>query len=390
MLEHPAILGLVVRLIVRGELRRAWRAFRRRVEIGLGIRRITPLPRGPWPALLVEVPELPRDTGGAYRPKWRPQDPAKDPREPFGGESSSRGTDHGWSNCTVTSGAVALAYQTAGRLALWGGDLRHAQGDLEGGTDLYDLRDAWAEYGEELKVKSGAGWSAVVDAHEAGRAIVCQGTGNVPGSGTFDGGHACCIGPETRASDGAWLWGDPTVTDWQWVGAGKIRDYLEAWQSSCAFAVSSPVAPPPDPDPPAPPPAPCYSQAELDAAVARTAAAEEAEAALELTLAGDELVGIWLDWLRAPRATTADAWSRGAWSDPLEDLVDELDGEDLDPCAPGAPARWARGPIPSPASDALAALLIPAAWDGSGWRAGAWRAQSETRSTSSSPAMRAR
>ena len=218
-------------------------------------------------------------------------------------------------------------------------------------------------------MKSGAGWSAVVDAHEAGRAIVIQGTGNVPGSGTFDGGHACCIGVETRSSDGAWLWGDPTVTDWQWVGAGKIRDYAEAWQSSIAFAVSSPTSPAPEPEPP-PPAAPCYSQAELDAAVAAARAAEEAseelEAALELTMAGDAAVVTWLDWLRGPRSTTADAWERGAWSDPTRRSRRRARRRGARSLQGWARlARWARGPLPSPASDALAAMLIPAGWDSS-------------------------
>ena len=51
----------------------------------------------------------------------------------------------------MTSSAIGLAYQSPrGELDLWGGDLRHSQGDLSGGTDLYDARDAWAEFGETL------------------------------------------------------------------------------------------------------------------------------------------------------------------------------------------------------------------------------------------------
>jgi hypothetical protein len=191
---------------------RAWLAevLPRWLAILLGVRRVAPVD-GYWPSRSVVVPEL--DTGGGFRAAWRQQDPAKDPKEPFGGESSSAGNDHGWSNCSMTSGALVLAYQQPqGSKAYWGGDLRHSgQPDLSGGTDLYDVRDAWAEYGETLTIKSGAGWSAVKTAHNEGRAIVIQGTGNVPGSESFDGGHACAIAPETH-SDGRWLFGDPLAT----------------------------------------------------------------------------------------------------------------------------------------------------------------------------------
>jgi len=350
--------------LLRSRLRRWWR----RLLIWLGIKRITPRAGELRPSRLVVVEEL-RDTGGVYRPKHRPQDPAKDPDEPYGSESSSRGQDHGWSGCTMAAGADAFAYQTHGDRLPWGGTLRHHQSDLEGGTDLYDLRDAWAAMGEELKVRSGAGWSALVDAHGAGRAIVVQGTGQVPGAGDFDGGHACSIGVETRSSDGAWLFGDPLCTDWQWIAPGSIRTWAERWQSSIAFATTTTTTEPePAPTPPpAPPPAPCYSEAELDAAVDR--AVDNA-----LTLAGDEAVSVWLEWLREPRPLPADRWDRGAWADPELELEAIVDGdEEPDPCEPTAPASWSRGPMPDPVDDALDALLLTARWDSSAWRAAAWR-----------------
>jgi hypothetical protein len=311
----------------------------RRLAIRLGIRRITPADGEPRPRELVVLPDL--DTGGVYRPSNRVQDPAIDPREPFGGEGSSRGNDHGWSGCTMSSGATALAYETGGRLAPWGGDLRHEQGDLEGGTDLYDLRTAWAAYGEELTIRSGAGWDAVRKAHDEGRAIVAQGTGEVPGSATFDGGHACVIGTETRSSDGAWLFGDPLVSSWQWASAGSIRSWMERWQSSCAFAVSRIVNPPPeppDPKPPEPPepppvvlpPAPGYSAGY--AAGTRDGHAAEA----------DRTFASWLD----PRA--GGRWEAGKWSS----------------------SRWAARPVPL---DAVWRAQLAAAWSSSEWTAATWR-----------------
>jgi len=337
----------------------------------LGWRRITPRRGERLPSSLAIVPAI--DTGGSvYRPSHRPQDPAKDPDEPSGGESSSRGSDHGWSNCTMSSGADALAYHTRGDLAPWGGRLRHKQGDLDGGTDLYDLRDAWAAYGETLTIKSGAGWAAVYEAHEAGRAIVIQGTGEVPGSGDFDGGHACAIGIETR-SDGAWLFGDPLASGWQWIHPSSIKTWAQRWQSSIAFAVSAvvvepdePDEPDPPPDPPPPPPAESYTRAELEAAAG-------AAASWAILLDDDAEVRVWLDWLRAPRAGAADRWGAGAWHDVDELLEAELDGEAPDPCELGAPAVWSRGDVPAPAAEAIEALLHPAAWDGSAWRAAAWR-----------------
>jgi hypothetical protein len=361
-------LGLAIWLLVRGRVIRAARVAWRWLLIRLGIRRITPGLNGPIPGRLTIVEPL-GDTGGAYRPKHRPQDPAKDPDEPYGGESSARGQDHGWSGCTMSSGADAMAYGSAGELTPWGGRLRHAQSDLEGGTDLQDLREAFEELGETLTIKSGQGWGAVVDAHEAGRAIVIQGTGEVPGAGDFAGGHACCIGTETH-SDGRWLWGDPLCSDWQWIQPGAIRSWAERWQSSIAFAVAAkPQAPPPPepPPPPAPPPAPCYSREDLELAV-------EYSVDAALVAAGDALVGGWLEWIRAPRPAPVDSWDRGSWADAELEVLDEIEGDETDPCAPGEPASWSRGRLPFPVEDALAAMLVPATWDASDWRAAAWRA----------------
>jgi hypothetical protein len=231
-----ALIERGLRELLKERIRRAWR----RLLILLVIRRITPRDgERPDERHIRMIPPL--DTGGAYRPSHRPQDPSSDPHEPYGSESSGTGSDHAWSGCTMSSGADAIAYATGGELTPWGGDMRHRQGDLSGGTDLVDLSQAFAAYGESLTIKSGAGWSAVVDAHDEGRAIVIQGTGEVPGAGSFDGGHACCIGTETH-SDGRWLWGDPLVSGWQWISPGEIRKWAERWQASIAFGVT--VLPP--------------------------------------------------------------------------------------------------------------------------------------------------
>jgi len=239
----------LLRLLARLKLRRLWRE----LLIALGIRRVVPRRGERLPHATAIAPAI--DLGGAYRPAHRPQDPSRDPHEPTG-ESSDDGYDHGWSNCTMSAGADVLAYQTRGELTLWGGNLRHAQSDLEGGTSLEDLRDAWARYGETLEIRTGAGWSAVVDAHEQGRAIVISGSGEVPGVGSFTGGHASAIGPETRSCDGAWLFGDPLATDWQWIAPSAIRAWAEDFDPRVSFALSA--------LPPEEPPASSDSSSEED------------------------------------------------------------------------------------------------------------------------------
>jgi hypothetical protein len=328
------------------------------LAILLGVRRVTPYD-GYWPHRSFMVAEL--DTGGTFRAAWRPQDPSKDPKEPNGGESSSAGSDHGWSNCTMASAALALAYQQPrGELAPWGGDLRHRQADQSGGTDLYDAADAWRSYGETLTIKSGSGWSALVDAHQAGRAIVIQGEGNVPGAETFDGGHACAIAPETHSS-GDWLFGDPLASGWQWVAPSAIRSWAERWQSSIAYAVGEkpPAAPAPEP-PPAP--APCPECPDPEPRIAY-------EVAYAVAADDDADVAEWIGWLRAGEPFAGDVWDAGRWNpaEPtdLRALFDAGCGGQLGSC-------WTRGPIPDPVASAYAALTTPASWNGSAWRAALW------------------
>ena len=329
----------------------------RRLALALGVRRLTPAGCY-WPRRSVQVEPISADTGGGFRAAWREQNPAVDPREPNGGESSSTGTDHGWSNCTMTSGALVLAYQNPrGSLAPWGGDLRHEQNDLSGGTDLYDLRTAWQEgFGEVLTIRSGAGWSALVAAHDEGRAVVIQGSGNVPGSESFDGGHACAIAPETHA-DGRWLFGDPLASGWQWIEPGAIRSWAEHWQSSIAFATgekpSSSPTPAPEPDA-VPTPVPAIGP-ELRRAEGYAA---------ELALDGE--VGAWLAWLGPGGRIVGARWSSSTWAGELE--LDEL----LEPCDDPVVAVWGRGPVLDPVAAADHARRTAAAWGSEGWRALRW------------------
>ena len=168
-----------------------------------------------------------------YRPLFRQQKPAADPKEPWPGESNARGDEHAWNNCSMTSGAMALDYHTHGAKRLWGGDLRHHQSDLSGGTDLNDLKVAWSHIGSgyQLVVLSGRGWDGVMAAHRQGRGIVLQGIGDTPGSGTYRGAHACYWNPDDA-------WGDPLASRWQRVDRADIRRWAERLNPRIQFAVT--------------------------------------------------------------------------------------------------------------------------------------------------------
>ncbi len=168
-----------------------------------------------------------------YRPTFRSQRPADDPKEPWPGETKARGDSHAWNNCVMTSGAMALDYHTRGAKRLWGGDLRHHQGDMVQGTDLGDLKQAWSHIGGGffLDVRSGDGWATLNRLHDAGHGIVIQGIGNCPGVGTYTGGHAAYWNPDDA-------WGDPLTNRWQKVQQSSIREWAERLNSRCQFAVT--------------------------------------------------------------------------------------------------------------------------------------------------------
>jgi len=324
--------------------RRWWRY----LLIRLGIRRITPRwnERLPNVSNLRHVPDI-GDTGGGgwYRPKWKMQDPSKDPKEPWGDESSSRGNDHGWCNCTMCSGAIALDFHTLGELGdKYGGNMRHRQGDLEGGTDLYDLRDAWEYYDQTLTIRSGAGWEALKEDRADGRALVVQGQGNVPGSESFDGGHACVISPETHSS-GDWLFGDPLADGWQWVSPSSVKSWMQAWNSSMSYARTAahkPAAPPePEPEPPKPPDPPKPKPWPVGTLLSD---AEQRGAVKAL----DAVFASWFD-AALPEYPLGVLWSEGTW-----DSGDQW-------CL-----RW---PVPM---GARSAATFPHVWDGSAWTATVW------------------
>lgn len=203
--------------------------------------------------LPVEEPDEPvidtttSDSGGTvYRPLTRLQDPASDPAEPWTGagpnDTASRGYAHGWSNCLMCVGAVALDYHTGGARRYWGGHMRHHQTDMAGGTDILDLKTAWANLGFTLINRTGQGWAGVVKALDVEkRAVALQGIGNCPGSGTYTGAHAILLLPEKRRDDAGnleRLMMDPLVKGYQWANVSVIRPWCQRLNANVQFAVT--------------------------------------------------------------------------------------------------------------------------------------------------------
>jgi hypothetical protein len=286
-------------------LRRIWRF----ILVVIGVRKLSP-------GLFERPPRLSNlyhstDTGGApWPPTFRPQAPWEGGSEPVS-DSDSKGEEHCWNQCTLCSGSIVYGWHVQGS-NVKGGVFRHIQSDLDGGTDLYDLREAWDEYdGSELKIWSGQGWGKVREARSEWRAIVLQGTGNTPGAGTYTGAHAIAILPERPASGSEWLIGDPLCDGYDWVPESKLEEWAERFSSGVCFAVSSkhpPSAPPePEPGPEPEPPPPPWTVPPLPAAIT-PAAVWMPHPMLWQSLRWS--VSLWQD-IFAP--LWSPAWAAGGW-----------------------------------------------------------------------------
>jgi hypothetical protein len=164
-----------------------------------------------------------------------------------------------WFNCTMAAGAMALDFDTLGRVDVLPGTLRSHSGDSHGGTGLNSpgLERAWAYYGQVLHVETGGDFAAVLVALRAFRAVVAQGMyGALPkayrsklNSIGFTGPHAVALLPEFNAA-GDILMGDPLNDRYIWVPQAAIRSFMAALgaaelgsASKLFFAVSDPHKP---------------------------------------------------------------------------------------------------------------------------------------------------
>jgi len=142
-----------------------------------------------------------------------------------------------WLNCTMAAGAMALDFDTLGHVDVLPGTLRAVSGDHSGGTGLNSpgLEQAWAHYGQDLHVQTGADFPVMMTALRGYRAVVSQGMyGALPkiyrsplNSLGFTGAHAVALLPEFQA-DGDVLMGDPLNDKYIWVSQSALHSFMAA------------------------------------------------------------------------------------------------------------------------------------------------------------------
>ena len=142
--------------------------------------------------------------------------------------------------CTMSAGAMALDYHTLGAIQRWGGELEAHQSDHVGGTDLYDLADAWRYYGQTLLQGTG-GWAGVKAALALGRAVVVQGDyDRIPTAFSCQPGfndlHAEVLIPSLVSWASI---GDPLCRAFKSIPEAYLKAYAEKLSTNVRFAVSA-------------------------------------------------------------------------------------------------------------------------------------------------------
>jgi len=149
--------------------------------------------------------------------------------------------------CTMTSGAMALDYQTRGTVRLTGGQLLTHSGlkaaeITDNGTNLSDLDAAWKSVSAALKIPSiklqrrQNGFDDVLSALKSGRAVILQGDYRQLGKANrcqqnpVVKGHAIALLPE-RDGDRI-LVGDPLCRDFKFIPEADLRRFAVALGSS--------------------------------------------------------------------------------------------------------------------------------------------------------------
>lgn len=162
--------------------------------------------------------------------------------------------------CTMESGAMVLDWHTRGAIQVWGGELvqhcgRSVDSIIGSGTNLGDLKTAWAYYGQYLDIRSGGTWTDLIACLSEGRAVVIQGDyGYLPDTEkcqvTFEGNHAISLYP--YAYSGRILTGDPLCNAFKGRKETSLQTYAEALGAAVygthspqpiLFAVSRPWTP---------------------------------------------------------------------------------------------------------------------------------------------------
>jgi hypothetical protein len=149
--------------------------------------------------------------------------------------------------CTMTSGAMALDFQTRGSVRLTGGELLRHSGlkkaeIVDNGTNLSDLDAAWRSVSAALKIPSiklqrrQNGFDDVLAALKNGRAVILQGDYRQLGKANrcqqdpVVTAHAIALFPE-RDGDRI-LVGDPLCRDFRFIPESDLRRFAVALGST--------------------------------------------------------------------------------------------------------------------------------------------------------------
>jgi hypothetical protein len=142
------------------------------------------------------------------------------------------------SNCRLASAACGIDYHTQGATTSSGADMRARQSDQSGGTDSGDAAEAWASYGQSLRIRDGETWADAVDDLEDGRLVhldiwaAAMAPAGCP-SGTGQYGHTIAVAPEQSGT--RWLVSDPwcSPAKWAWIDEVLLREAAETWGGMC-------------------------------------------------------------------------------------------------------------------------------------------------------------
>jgi hypothetical protein len=138
----------------------------------------------------------------------------------------------------MASIATGLDFESAGIQTSSGAEMRARQSDQSGGTDSGDAAEAWASYGQDLRIRDGETWADALYDLEAGRLVhldiwaASMAPAGCP-SGTAQYGHTIAVAPERSGT--RWLVSDPWCSPpkWAWIDEALLRAGAEDWGAMC-------------------------------------------------------------------------------------------------------------------------------------------------------------
>ena len=152
--------------------------------------------------------------------------------------SQRDGTTLANSNCRMASIATGIDFHTNGGTTSTGAEMRARQSDQAGGTDSGDAAEAWASYGQSLRIRDGETFDDARADLVAGRFVhldiwaKAMAPAGCP-SGTAEYGHTIAVAPEKSGT--RWLVSDPWCSPpkWAWIDESLLREASETWGGMC-------------------------------------------------------------------------------------------------------------------------------------------------------------